>query len=347
MNLPTISIIVPVYNASKYLSHCLDSLVNQTYDNIEIICIDDGSKDNSLKILEQYAVHDNRIKIISQENSGVSVARNKALDASRGSYIMFVDSDDWIEHNTCEVALDAIKEHNVDLVMWDYYKASENNAVEKNIFHNDVFFNTSDVKLKLHRAIVGPSGIELSSPENADVISTVWCKLYKTEYIKRNNIYFYDIRKIGSFEDGLFNLDVFSCIDNAVYIHEHLYYYRRNQESTTNSFRNKLQSQHEHIHKYLESYISEYNLDDSYKTALNNRIAFELVGYGLNILHLPKGKIKQIKQILKTEKYHNAYKQLAFKYLPMHWKIFYRCAEYKFAAGVYLLLLCIKKLTGR
>ena len=92
-----ISVIVPVYNVEQYLPQCLDSIINQTYKNLEIICVDDGSPDNSGKILDEYAKKDKRIKVIHQENQGVSVARNTGLDNATGKYIGFVDPDDWIE----------------------------------------------------------------------------------------------------------------------------------------------------------------------------------------------------------------------------------------------------------
>ena len=96
-SVPCITIIVPVYNVEKYLRRCLDSIIGQTYQNLEILCIDDGSTDSSGEICKQYAAQDERIKVLRQENHGVSAARNKGLDAATGEYIAFVDSDDYIE----------------------------------------------------------------------------------------------------------------------------------------------------------------------------------------------------------------------------------------------------------
>ena len=96
MRTPLISVIIPVYNVEKYLRRCLDSVIAQTYQNLEIICVDDGSIDDSGKICDQYAVRDARIKVIHQENQGLSAARNRGLDAAEGEYIAFVDSDDYI-----------------------------------------------------------------------------------------------------------------------------------------------------------------------------------------------------------------------------------------------------------
>ncbi len=96
MNNSMISVIVPVYNVEKYLSKCLDSIINQTYQNLEIICVDDGSTDSSPMILEEYAKKDSRIKIITRQNGGLSAARNTGVKNATGEFVSFVDSDDWI-----------------------------------------------------------------------------------------------------------------------------------------------------------------------------------------------------------------------------------------------------------
>ena len=119
---PLISVIIPVYNVEKYLRRCLDSVVAQTYRNLEIICVDDGSVDESGKICDQYAVRDARIKVIHQENQGLSAARNRGLDAAEGAYIAFVDSDDYILEDMYKKMLDKLLNYNVDLCVcqWQY-----------------------------------------------------------------------------------------------------------------------------------------------------------------------------------------------------------------------------------
>ena len=116
--MPKVSVIIPVYNVEKYLHQCLDSVANQTLKDIEIICVNDCSKDNSLDILNEYAKKDSRIKIINfEENKGPGVARNAALDIAQGEYIMFLDPDDWYELNACETAYNQIVENNNDIVV--------------------------------------------------------------------------------------------------------------------------------------------------------------------------------------------------------------------------------------
>ena len=110
-----LSFIVPVYNAEKYLKKCVESILNQTFQDFEVIFIDDASTDKSLDILNSYA-YDKRIKIITKANEGVSLARNCGLELARGEYLMFVDADDWIDKNTSEVMVDVIKKKQADVV---------------------------------------------------------------------------------------------------------------------------------------------------------------------------------------------------------------------------------------
>ena len=205
-----ISIIVPVYNTEKYLNKCLDSLVNQTYKNIEIICVNDESPDNSLSILEEYAKKDSRVRVINKKNAGASEARNTGLSEASGEYIMFLDSDDWIETDTCMIALDNMKKHNVDVVMWPYLREYADKSIKKVIYTEDVLFETEEDIKKLHISFAGPVEAFLKNPENADALSTVWGKLYKKSVIADTK--FIDIREIGSHEDGLFNLYVFKNV---------------------------------------------------------------------------------------------------------------------------------------
>ena len=132
-----VSIIVPVYNMEKRLNKCLDSIINQTYKNIEIIVINDGSKDNSLDIIKSY--HDDRIKIINQDNQGISVARNNGIKASSGDYLCFVDSDDYIETNMIDELVNKISIDKSDIVVCDYYMFDETNKKVMNVGYDGLF----------------------------------------------------------------------------------------------------------------------------------------------------------------------------------------------------------------
>lgn len=133
---PVISIIVPVYKAEKFLNRCVDSILAQTFTDFECILIDDGSPDSSPAICDEYAKKDPRVKVIHQKNAGVSAARNAGLDAALGEWIGFVDSDDWIEKETYEVALNAAVEQNADIVQWKMRLANPVKELDYN-FQND------------------------------------------------------------------------------------------------------------------------------------------------------------------------------------------------------------------
>ena len=117
----------------KYLSKCLDSLINQTWKDIEIICVNDGSTDNSLSILKEYANKDSRIKIIDKQNEGVSVARNTGIEVATGEYLMFVDSDDYLVENACEKALNTIEHNESDICIFGHYDLADGKLVKSSV----------------------------------------------------------------------------------------------------------------------------------------------------------------------------------------------------------------------
>ena len=125
-----ISVIVPIYKVEKYLSQCLDSIVNQTYSNLEIILVDDGSPDACGEICDYYAGQDKRIKVIHQENSGLSEARNTGIRQATGEYLLFVDSDDWLLPDLCESAVKDMEIHKSDILVFGYYLTSEKGEIQ-------------------------------------------------------------------------------------------------------------------------------------------------------------------------------------------------------------------------
>lgn len=324
---PVISIIIPVYNSKKYLYKCLDSVIHQTYSKLEIICVDDESTDNSYDILKRYKKIDSRINVYKKKNEGVSFARNYALNYVTGDYILFVDSDDWIDERTCEIALKYAIESNYDVVMWSYVREMANESRNKQIFETNIIYeNQKEVREKLHRRMIGVLGSELEKPENADALCTVWGKLYRGDIIRNNNIRFYDIREIGTYEDGLFNLDYFAQANNAIYINQYLYHYRRTEvDSLTNAYNDRLKEQWKTLFDIMDNYIVNNQLNDNYREALNNRISLSLIALGINAVTnnttIPN-KILEIKEIITSELYKQAVKTLKVEVLPTYWKIF-------------------------
>lgn len=205
-----VSIIVPVYNVEKYLAKCLDNLINQTLKEIEIICVNDGSTDNSLSILEDYANKDNRIQIFSQTNGGPGKARNLALDKATGKYIMFCDSDDWYELEMCQAMFQIMERENVDLTMCDCNIVE----LEKNSGRNEM--DKAYLKLKN----TGKNAFSLTLKEYTSIV--LWNKILKKSLIDKYNIRF---PLIYSHEDDSFILQYFSVSNSYYGLAKKLYNY--------------------------------------------------------------------------------------------------------------------------
>ncbi len=208
-----VSIIIPVYDVEKYLRECLDSIINQTYTDFEAICVNDGSPDNSLEILKEYAQKDSRIKIINKENGGVSAARNDALKITTGEYIMFVDSDDFIALNTLEEVVKAAEENpEANMVCFGIKAIDERNSTVdeynwlKKWYHcpyNKVFALAQWNFAKMPGVSVG--------------------KLFKSSIIQQKNIQFYPFKYN---EDFVFSTEYLSHVEKIRYIDKDLYNYR-------------------------------------------------------------------------------------------------------------------------
>ena len=262
-----VSVIVPVFNVEEYLSTSLDSILNQTLKDIEIICINDGSTDASLDILENYAKKDARIKIISKKNEGQGIARNIGLDNAQGEFIAFVDSDDFIKEDMLEKSYKKSVSKNLDLVM---YKVSsfdnETHEINDNLWYYSLkcfdgfekeIFNNSNTKKFTHLISVTPFN-----------------KLYKRSFIEKNNIRFPD-KYI--FEDEVFFYNVYLKAKRISLIDENLYYYRTNRKgSTVSNNSDKDYTDVVHIFRLIRQLLIETNYLNTYKKQVYNRF-FHLI----------------------------------------------------------------------
>ena len=207
MNSPEVSIIVPIYNSEKYLSRCVDSIVSQTFDNFECILIDDGSTDSSSSICERYNKSDNRIVVFHQENAGLAVTRNRGTELARGKYICYVDSDDYIEKNMCEILIDAVHRLNTDVVCCGY---TENNKLFA-LCEEDFIFRNCEIIEIVHYL------------EMRQAFGVVWNKLYKKSILATYSVRFPLGIKFG--EDMIFNLQYFKHIKTAYISSNYTYHY--------------------------------------------------------------------------------------------------------------------------
>lgn len=221
MEKPLISVIVPVYNVEKYLYRCLDSVVAQTYQNLEIICVDDGSVDDSGKICDQYAVRDARIRVIHEKNQGLSAARNKGLEAAKGEYIAFVDSDDYILEDMYKKMLDKLLDYNVDLCVcqWQYEFSDGRQVIKKQNIDPTIYGRKTSLELARF--------LYKGNYENGVVVAA-WNKLYHRTLLDT-------IRFEGRIhEDEAFSGRIMAKNISVYVMEEQFYVYAQNGDSLTN-----------------------------------------------------------------------------------------------------------------
>ena len=218
-----VSVIIPVYNVEPYLKECLNSIVNQTLKDIEIICVNDGSTDDSLNIIKRYQNIDSRIKLINQKNSGLSMSRNNGVKVATGDYILFVDSDDWIDLNTAKELYEVAHKDDLDLLIFQVinYDEEQDKLFETNYYRNlwfpysfdDVIFSNEDVSNHIF-----------------SLACTAVSKLYKRSLINDFNICF---TPGLYFEDNPFHCEVLLASKRIRLVRKYYYYRRRREGSIT------------------------------------------------------------------------------------------------------------------
>ncbi|MBE7702538.1 MAG: glycosyltransferase family 2 protein [Cyanobacteria bacterium SIG28] len=278
-----ISVIVPVYNVQKYLRQCLDSIINQSYKNLEIICINDCSTDNSLKILEEYQKKDNRITIINNsENIGLGLTRNVGIKVATGEYIHCLDSDDYLELNAYETMVDNLKQHGpVDMLRFEYLCIKNDNTSERHNVVPDLYCNK---EINIYNT---PEILKYWPP-------AAWLKLLNRDFILKNNLYYNNYR---CFEDVEYLIKSIVCANSIYCIQDVLINYRDGRPSSLMSKRTK----------YLINIIKDYRttlniarkLPPEIGEALILNLDFHLIKNSYDALCKFNISYKQIKKIFK------------------------------------------------
>lgn len=211
---PLVSIIMPIYNSEEHLPTTLKSILNQTYKEIEIVLVDDGSKDNSLKVCKNYEAIDKRIRVFTKENEGVSIARNIGIKEAKGKYIQFIDSDDILPENSTSSLVKAGEKHNAEIVIGGF---EERIAIRKDKYkikkytENEKVFSAQDL-----------ASYYMVLKKNK-MINALWNKLFNSQIIKNNNVFFNPDLTLG--EDLVFNLSCFRVSKTIITIDEIVYFY--------------------------------------------------------------------------------------------------------------------------
>ena len=270
-----ISIIVPIYNIEPYLSKCIDSIINQTYKNIEIILVDDGSTDNSGKICDEYAKRENRIIVIHQDNKGLVSARKAGLAISKGEYIGFVDGDDWIEPEMYKHLLDILLESNADFVDSGYIKDFIDNCIQKvpNRCLSQTIFLDENIRKDIIYSLI-------CNKYNSDnyILPNVWSKLIKCDLLKKS-INFVD-NNVSYGEDFICTLYLIQYANIISYTDKYYYHYTIRPGSITQEKNiNSIISQLMYMLHSLYDFLDNFSYQQGYKNASNYITLSELMRY--------------------------------------------------------------------
>ena len=263
-----VSVIIPVYNVENYLRDALDSLCNQTHSNFEAICVNDGSTDNSLDILNEYAQKDSRFIVVSQENQGQGIARNKAIDMATGDYIFFLDPDDWIDNNTFEILIDKFNQYkDIDFVQFNYICEKSNRSKNKIVKLKKKYKKELGINLKDNEIFNWQDFKKVKFSAFA-----VWNRMYSTKFVKDNNIKLAP-NKHG--EDHIFSFKSILLAKKILYIDNALYHYRIRMGSAVNKASNDNICIFDNI-KLFKEFLIEQNLFDKLRN--------EFVDYAMHAL---------------------------------------------------------------
>ena len=248
-----VSIIVPVYNGEKVLPHCVESILNQDYKDIEIILIDDGSKDDSFKIISEYAKKDDRIVPVHKENSGVSSTRNMALDMATGDYIQFIDVDDWLPFDSTKMMVRAIEEEKSDLVVADFYRVVDGKSTKKGSIRKGGIMTLGEYA---DRMLLTPADF---------YFGVLWNKLYKKQIIDE-----YSIRmdeNISMSEDAIFNLQYLEHTHLISILKSPVYYYVKSEGSLVAQNLNipSIVKMKKNVIKYYEDFYRKILSEDDFE----------------------------------------------------------------------------------
>ena len=251
--MPKVSVVIPVYNVEKYLRQCLDSVIAQTFTDFEAICVNDGSTDGSLVILEEYAAKDSRFKIISRLNGGLSAARNTGAENAQGDYLYFLDSDDWLEPDTMAICIETAEKYNLDEVIFSFVPEYEPDAKKQNLAQNPVF-PPETVQ----------SGAEyfIATELSGDYYQNACFRFIKRAFYTKNALSY---TPGILYEDDLLHVKADLLAERVMFISSKLYHYRIRNKSIMHSdftFRNLYSYWccEKNINELLEKYSEDHNL---------------------------------------------------------------------------------------
>lgn len=327
--MPLLSVIIPVYNVAPYLEECLASVVGQDYQDLEILCIDDGSTDGSSQILDEWSEKDHRIRVIHQENQGPSRARNIGIQHARGIYLSFVDSDDTVLRNIFTTTLPILMEKHLDTLLFSYQTIPDGKT------HSPGF----PVNLVCDYHLLFASNNAIQSKNS---LCFSWRYIFKTSILKDNNLLFDEQVKIGN--DMIFNIDALCHSHRIMIIDTPLYCYRTNNPNSLQSkkYKPNLESSYTRMYMIKKQQILKYNLGycSSYPLDLARVVIFRYLPLFVNNAFCRSGgrvNKSEIKNILSLQMFQEAFKTIGLKLNGVSIKeyLFYLALRYQFMPFVF------------
>lgn len=291
-----VSVIIPVYNVENYIEECLNSVINQTYKNLEIILVDDGSPDGSGKICDEYAIKDERIKVIHKENGGLSSARNVALDIATGDYVAFVDSDDYVDENTFSQAVESLEQTEADVCMFSHRAVTENGEVDYKLPLDKSVYEKEEIKNVILPLFIGQK----------DGTEPILLGLVCRQVFRRDKIGTLRFRSEREYyaEDVVFDLEFYVKANKLCVINKPYYNYRYVPYSLSNKYRNNLFEKLIKLINFKKEIVEKHKIEDC-NQRINRSVFRAVIGGCLNIKKAPelskKQKKAKIKEIVENE----------------------------------------------
>lgn len=341
METKLISIIVTIYNTKeKYLRKCIDSIINQTLKEIEIILVNDGSNIETKKICEKYEKMDKRIRLIHQKNMGESVARNTGIKNSQSNYITFVDSDDWIEPNMCEELIKYMEkiEYKFDILLFDCYVNYPKKQIKNNFYPKNGLLNKDDIReIQLQNI---EKGISKYYPPETN-ISVPWAKIYNKKFIEKNRLEF--VPNAIRMPDAIFNMYAFEKANKIYKVNDYFYHYNKNEFSICQRYSKDTIKYYETYFDFVKKYIEEFDKEKEFQELLDIKIVTSIDIYMYNyFFHKDTTKKnketrKKFIELLNKPLYVNAMRNAKKEYLSVYQRMIMHFAKNKNLSGLKII----------
>lgn len=339
---PLISIVIPVYNAARTIEKCVKSLISQTFNDLEILLVNNGSTDNSLDVCQKLVEKDSRIRIINIAEKGVSVARNKGLEAASGKYISFVDADDWIDSNVCELFANLNAEHDYELFCYSAQYHKKKKTTISYLFNKDIELLSQNQKEELQIKVFAPQAPIFSYKMNTRFAGSAWGKFYKREILLKNNLRFSTETIIS--EDVLFNTLSLDYFHRIGYTKQCFYHYEQSEDSAQNRYRPNSDKYFIFIIEKIQEWLRNTAKDQRFVDAANCLFVHYLFGILKEDLFHRDNKISLkkryagLKKLLCQEKYSDLLKMTDDNYFSLSESLLIFLMQKKFYRITSLLL---------